>query len=157
MDYAKRKSNAEPFARLPFQWRGALPKRGWNILSEAPSPVGRRLLSVDAERGRLVYVRLARHGSGPEAATGQQRAVMLTEEQQAEALNFTNRLWSEDPVFSEAHRNRLRALVTIILVDEGLFKSFSSCDPADELHHFNEKLWRWAAGTAAQTSKESES
>ena len=145
MDYARRKTNAEPFSRLPFQWQGALPKRGWNILSEAPPPVGRRLLSVDTERGRLVYVRLARHGGGPQAASGQQGAVLLTEQQQAEALEFTNRLWSEDPVFSDANRNKSHALVTIILVDEGLFKSFSSCDPADELHVFNLKLWQWAA------------
>ena len=149
MDYAKKKSNAEPFARLPFQWQGALPKRGWNILSEAPPPVGRRLLSVDVEQGRFVYVRLARHGSGPEAATGQQGTVTLTEEQQAEALDFTNRLWSQDPVFSEAHRNKLRALVTIVLVDKELFKSFSSCDPSDELHLFNEKLWQWAKDNGA--------
>src|SRR5438045_668756 len=100
MDYAKQKSNAEPFARLPFQWQGALPKSGWNILSEAPPPVGRRLLSVDAQRGRLVCVRLARHGGGPEAATGPQETVTLTEEQKAEALDFANRLWSQDPVFS---------------------------------------------------------
>src|SRR5207253_3866192 len=112
-------------------------------------PIGRRLLSVDAQRGRLVCVRLARHGGGPEAATSQEETVTLTEEQQAEALDFTNRLWSQDPVFSEATRNKSRALVTIILVDEGLFKSYSSCDPFDELHRFNEKLWRWAGDAGA--------
>src|ERR1043165_1030168 len=115
MDYAKQKSNAEPFARLPFQWQGALPKRGWNILSEAPAPVGRRLLSVDAERGRLVFVRLARHGGGPGAGDGFQGTITLNQEQHLEAIEFINRLWSSNPVYNEARRHKQQNLVTIIL------------------------------------------
>ena len=144
MNYAKLKTNAEPLSQLPFQWQHALPKRGWNILSEVPAPVGRRLLSMDADQGRLVCVRLARHGSGPEASNDSRRTITLTPEQHREALDFTNRLWSEDPVFNKAARYRMQGLVTIILVDNGLFKSFSSCDATDELHAFNDKLWQWA-------------
>ena len=146
MDYIAKKTNAEPLSKLPFNWREGLPRYGWKILSEQPAPVGRRELTVDAKVGRLFFRRRARHGSGPEAATGEKGALVLSDQQKKEALELVNRLWATDPPFRDAHRTNTRELITLILVDGDSFKAFSSCDPTDELHLFNRKLWQWATG-----------
>jgi hypothetical protein len=149
MNPIEKKKNAEPLGKIPFNWRERLPRSGWKILSEKPSPVGRRELIVDAELGLLSFRRHARHGSGPRAATGKTGELYLSGLQKIEAQEFVNRLWATDPVFRDANRTNVRELITLILVDGDSFKAFSSSDTSDELHQFNDKLWKWSDGRSS--------
>jgi hypothetical protein len=149
MDDIGKKTNAEPLSKLPFHWRRGLPRHGLKILSEQPPPVGRRELTVDTKIGRLLFWRQARHGSGPGATTGQRGDRLLSDQQIREALEIVSRFWTTDPPFRDAHRTNVRDLITFILVDDNSFKAFSSCDPTDELHLFNSKLWQWATGDSS--------
>lgn len=145
MNLIEKKTNAEPLPKLPFNWRERLPRHGWKILSEQPAPVGRRELVVDGEIGLLLFRRHDRHGSGPRAATGATGQRLLSGPQKIEAQEIVTRLWATDPVFRDANRTNVRELITLILVDGDSFKAFSSSDPSDELHRFNDKLWQWSA------------
>ena len=130
MNYAPIKINAESMSRIPFQWRAGLPKRGWKILSEAPEPVGRREITVHADRGRIQFQRVQRHGK--ETATGGKRGmneILLTPEQLTEALGYAHQLWATNPPLGGAHRTRLKQMVTLILADGDQFKAFSSVNP----------------------------
>jgi hypothetical protein len=153
MNYAEKKTNPESISKLPFNWREGLPARGWKILSEEPAPVGRRQLTVDAESGRVLFHRHDRHGSGQGPALRERGAWVMSELQKMEALEVVNRLWSTDPFFRDAHRTNVLHLVTLILADGDSFKAFSSCDPADELHQFNQTLWQWTTKDASRPAK----
>jgi len=129
-------------ARIPFNWREDLPKKGWKIFSETPT-TGRREVIIHAERGRLLFRCVPLHGkeSGSNRKLGGER--LLTPEQHIEAVNYANMLWANDPVFGGAHRTRIKDMVTLVLADGDYFKAFSSVHPEDELHKFNNLLWTW--------------
>lgn len=144
MNYAPIKANAESMSHIPFQWRENLPKRGWKILSELPPPIGRRELAVHADRGRLVFQRVERHGK--ENSRGGKKGgneLVLTPDQLTAALGYANQFWATNPPLGGAHRTRLKQMVTLILADGDQFKAFSSVDPSDILHQFNDLLWSW--------------
>jgi len=152
VDYARIKTNAEPISKLPFNWREGLPTRGWKIFSEEAQPGGRRSVAVQADNGRLRYQQHARHGSGQGPAPKEGGQKTLSEAQLAEALALVNRLWATDPVFRDAHRTNTIHLVTLVLADGDCFKAFSSCDPQDEIHQFNQLLWGWTVKENEKTA-----
>jgi hypothetical protein len=146
--YATEKIHAEPMSQLPFQWRDNLPKRGWKIMSES-SEMGRRELIVSVDGARLSFRRTDKHGR--EGSNRQKNEKILNPTQMAEALAIVNPLWATTPQMGSAHRTRLSHLVTLIMVDRDVFKSYSSANPADDLHRFNEILWSWALQSAIST------
>jgi hypothetical protein len=143
MNYAPIKANTESMARIPFNWREGLPKKGWRIFSEAPEPIGRRELIVHMPSGRLQYRRAQRHGKEAATAGKQGGERILTPEQLTSALGYANQFWATNPPLGGAHRTRLKQMVTLIVADGDVFKAFSSVDPADILHQFNDLLWSW--------------
>jgi hypothetical protein len=148
MIYAPTKSDAESMARLPFNWREGLPKRGWKIFSENP-PLGRREIAVQADKGILVFRSAMRQGKEYVNSGKQNGERLLTPEQLIEAVTYANLLWATNPVLGGAHRTRIKQQVTLVLSDGDYFKAFSSVDPASEIHRFNEQLWAWVGDEKA--------